>query len=144
MDVVVCNFSWHWFGEAAAAEVRRVLRPGGWLLATIPLRLFSAASGNRALARALLANRRWFVASPTQGLKPDAIRTLLPGPIQVVRYQLCFGRETYADGQELLEVLDSRGALRAIFGEHPPTAMFADATLHFTWPFAIVHLQAGG
>jgi SAM-dependent methyltransferase len=32
VDAVVVGQAWHWFPhEAAAAEVRRVLRPGGWL-----------------------------------------------------------------------------------------------------------------
>ncbi len=144
MDVVVCNFAWHWFGEAAAAEVRRILRPGGWLLASIPLRHFAAATGNRALARVLLANRRRFVASRAQGLRHDAARAVLPGSVRVARHELCVERETFADGRELLEVLDSRGALRAIFGPHPPAALPALAGPDFVWSFASVHLQVIG
>ena len=144
LDVVVANFSWHWFGERASREVRRVLRPGGWLLATVPLRLFSAASGNRALARALLSDRHQFAPRASQGLRFEAARLLLPGPMRSVhvgRHELRVGRETFTDGQEMLDVLDSRGALRAIFGDHPPSTLAAHSPLEFTWPFALVHLQ---
>jgi SAM-dependent methyltransferase len=144
VDGVVANFSWHWFGEAAGREVRRVLRPGGWLLATVPLRLFSAASGNRALARALLSDRRQFAPKSSQGLRFEATRSLLPGAVHVGRHELRVGHETFADGREMLDVLDSRGALSAIFGDHPPATIATPSPLDFTWPFAIVHLQAVG
>jgi SAM-dependent methyltransferase len=144
IGAVVANFSWHWFGEAAGLEVRRVLRPGGWLLATVPLRLFSGAAGNRALARALLAGRRQFARRASQGFRFEAARSLVPGPVRVARHELCVGRETFADGRELLEVLDSRGALAAIFGDHAPNALDGPAPLEFNWPFALVHLQMMG
>lgn len=144
MDVVVANFSWHWFGEGAGPEVRRVLRPGGWLLATVPLRLFSRALGNRVLARMLLADRRRFAERPSQGLRFEATRALLPGAVHVGRHDLHIGREVFSDGQELLRVLDGRGALSAIFGQAPPTALDVGSALEFTWPFAIVHLQVAG
>lgn len=144
VDVVVANFSWHWFGEGAGAEVRRVLRPGGWLLATVPLRLFSGASGNRALARALLSERRRFVHKSSQGLRFEATRALLPGPLRVARHTLHVGREVFADGHELLTVLEGRGALSAVFGDCPPATIEAGALLEFTWPFALVHAQVIG
>jgi SAM-dependent methyltransferase len=144
VDAVVASLSWHWFGELAGREVRRVLRPGGWLFATVPLRLFSGASGNRALARALLARRRDFVARASQGLRFEATRALVPGPVRVARHQLHVGRETFADGRELLEVLDSRGALAAIFGDHPPDSIDGPGPLEFAWPLALVHLQVPG
>ena len=78
-DVVVANFSWHWFGKEAGREVRRVLRPGGWFLACLPLRRFSGAVGNRALARALLAGRSHFVRRPSQGFRFDDVPAALPG-----------------------------------------------------------------
>jgi SAM-dependent methyltransferase len=144
MDVVVANFSWHWFGEGAGAEVRRVLRPGGRLLATVPLRVFSKAPGNRALARVLLADRRHFAERPSQGLRFEATRSLLPGPLHVARHALHVGREVFGDGRELLRVLDGRGALSAIFGDSSPKTLEVTSPLEFTWPFAIVHLQVIG
>jgi len=141
VDTVVANLSWHWFGAGAGREVRRVLRPGGWLLAAVPLRLFSGASGNRALARVLLAGRRSFVRRPSQGLRFEAARSLLPGPLRVGRHELYVGRESFANGRDLLAVLDSRGALAAIFGDHPPDVLDGPAPLEFSWPLALVHLQ---
>jgi SAM-dependent methyltransferase len=144
VDAVVASFSWHWFGEQAGREVRRVLRPGGWLLATVPLRLFSGASGNRALAKALLARRRDFVRTSQRGLRFEATRSLVPGSVRIARQELHVGRETFADGRELLDALDSRGALAAIFGDHPPDRIDGPEPLEFTWPFALVHLQVPG
>jgi len=144
VDGVVANFSWHWFGEGAGREVRRVLRPGGWLLATVPLRLFSGASGNRALARVLLVERHRFAQRSSQGLRFEATRSLLPGKVDVARHALHVGREVFSDGQELLRVLDGRGALSAIFGDHPPAALDIASPLAFTWPFAVLHLQRLG
>jgi SAM-dependent methyltransferase len=141
LDAVVANLSWHWFGEAARREVRRVLRPGGWLLAAVPLRLYSGASGNRALARALLASRRNFASRTSQGLRFEAARALLPEPVRVARHELHIGRESFAHGQELLETLESRGALAAIFGEHSPHTLDGSGPLEFSWPLALVQLQ---
>jgi SAM-dependent methyltransferase len=143
-DVVVANFSWHWFAEGAGHEVRRVLRPAGRLLATVPLLSFSSAAGNRALARALLAGRRRFARKASQGLRFEATERLLPGPVRVVRKEMRVGREVFADGNELLATLHSRGALDAIFGDRAPAAIEAQSVLDFTWPFALVHLQVNG
>jgi SAM-dependent methyltransferase len=144
VNAVVANLSWHWFGEVAGREVRRVLRPGGWLLAAVPLRLFSGASGNRALARALLAGRRNFARRASQGLRFEAARALLPGPVRVARHQLYVGRESFASGRDLLATLDSRGALAAVFGDHPPSVLPGPTPLEFSWPLALVHLQVPG
>lgn len=140
-DVVVASFSWHWFGAGAAAEVRRVLRPAGWLLATVPLRQRAQASGNRLLARALLSQRRRFVRRPSQGLRPTELRTLLPGPARLVRQELCVEHERFADGRELYDVLDSRGALAAVFGTEPPPVADAPGPIDFEWPFAVLHVR---
>lgn len=140
-DVVVASFAWHWFGDGAGAEIRRVLRPGGWVLAGVPLRRPSRASGNRALARALLAGREHFERRPSQGLLFDEVRGVLPGPVRIARHEVIVETETFTDGEALLATLDSRGALAAIFGEQPPLALAAQGPLVFEWPFAVLHAQ---
>lgn len=140
-DVVVANFSWHWFGTEAGQQVRRVLRPGGWFLATLPLRRFSAALGNRALARALLAKRGHFVRRSSQGFRFEEVPRVLPGELKVSRHELAMASERFADGRELLDVLSSRGALAAIFGNQPPTTVEVPSPVDFEWPFAVLHAR---
>ena len=140
-DVVVANFSWHWFGKEAGHEVRRVLRPGGWFLACLPLRRFSDAPGNRALARELLAGRGHFTRLASQGFRFADVPNVLPGGARVIRHELVVVNERFADGGQLLDVLRSRGALAAIFGEQPPTAIVAPSPVDFEWPFAVLHAQ---
>ncbi len=140
-DVVVANFSWHWFGAEAGLQVRRVLRPGGWFFASLPLRRFSAATGNRALARALLAGRDHFVRRSSQGLRFEDVPGVLPGGLNVSRHELVLASERFANGGELLDVLRSRGALAAVFGEEAPTTIEAPAPVDFEWPFAVLHAQ---
>jgi SAM-dependent methyltransferase len=141
IDVVVASFSWHWFGAGAAAEVRRVLRPRGWLLATVPLRQPARASGNRLLARELLAQRHRFARRSSQGLRLADLPALLPSPARLHRQDVHVECERFADGQALLDVLDSRGALAAIFGTQPPTSLLTPGPVDFEWPFAVLHVQ---
>ena len=138
-DVVVANFSWHWFGQAVGQEVRRVLRPAGWLLATLPLRRFSSALGNRALAHVLLADRRHYARRTSQGYRFEEVPNLMPG--RVARHELVVVRERFADSQVLREVLESRGALAAIFGDQPLIKIEAPSPVDFEWPFAVLHKQ---
>jgi SAM-dependent methyltransferase len=140
-DVVVANFSWHWFGAEAGHEVRRVLRPGGWFLACVPLRRFSHASGNRALARALLSGRGHFTRRSSQGFRFADVPKVLPGGSRIVRHELVVVNERFSDGGQLFDVLRSRGALAAIFGDQPPTAIAAPSPVDFEWPFAVLHAQ---
>ncbi len=140
-DAVVANFSWHWFGAEAGRQVRRVLRPGGWFLASLPLRHFSAAPGNRALARALLAGRDHFVRRSSQGLHFENVPGVLPGGLNVSRHELVLASERFANGEELLDVLRSRGALAAVFGDKPPLTIEAPSPVDFEWPFAVLHAQ---
>jgi SAM-dependent methyltransferase len=140
-DVVVANFSWHWFAKEAGHEVRRVLRPGGFFLACLPLRRFSAAPGNRALAHALLAGRYRFTRRSSQGFHFGDVPGALPGETRLLRHELVVVSERFADGRELLDVLRSRGALAAIFGDHPPAAIAAPAPVDFEWSFAVLHAQ---
>lgn len=140
-DVVVASFSLHWFGEEAGYEVRRVLRPGGCFLACLPLRRFSGATGNRALAHALLAGRGHFARRPSQGFRFGDVPNALPGEMRVLRHDLVVMKERFADGPEMLDVLRSRGALAAIFGEEPPAAIEVPSPVDFEWPFAVLHAQ---
>jgi SAM-dependent methyltransferase len=140
-DVVVANFSWHWFGAEAGHEVRRVLRPGGWFLACVPLRHYSNAPGNRALARELLAGRGRFTRRSSQGFRLADVPKVLPGVARVTRHALVVVNERFADGGQLLDVLRSRGALAAIFGDQPPTTIVAPSPVDFEWPFAVLHAQ---
>jgi SAM-dependent methyltransferase len=140
-DVVAASFSWHWFGTGAGQEVRRVLRPGGWLLASVPVRRRSHASGNRLLARQLLAGRSRFVLRPSQGFRFGEVAGLLPPPVQVVRHELLMGHERFVDQRQMLEVLGSRGALAAIFGDDPPRILDAPGSLDYEWPYAVLHAR---
>ena len=140
-DVVVANFSWHWFGVEAGDEVRRVLRPGGRFLACLPLRRFSSAPGNRALAREVLAGRGHFARRASQGFRFGEVPGVLPGPVQILRHELVVANERFADGRQLLDVLLSRGALAAIFGDQPPSTIRTPSPVDFEWPFAILHAQ---
>jgi SAM-dependent methyltransferase len=140
-DVVVANFSWHWFGDGAGLEVRRVLRRDGWFLASVPLRRLSLARGNRVLARALLAGRQRFAPRASQGFRFGDVPNLLPPPVRVARHELFVQGEEFANGREMLDVLGSRGALAAIFGAEPPAAVEAPGPVDFEWPFAVLHAQ---
>jgi SAM-dependent methyltransferase len=140
-DVVVANFSWHWFGAQAGHEVRRVLRPGGWFLACVPLRRFSHAPGNRALARELLAGRDHFIRRSSQGFRFADVPKVLPGEACIVRHEQVVVRERFADAGQLVDVLRSRGALAAIFGDQPPAAIAAPSPVDFEWSFAVLHAQ---
>ena len=144
-DVVVSNFSWHWFAPAAAAEVARVLRPGGWLLVCAPLRHFSHAAGNRWLARQLLSRRHSFRRLGSQGLRLEQLPQLLPIPLRVARLHHAIIDERFPDARILLETLESRGALQAIFGvsrDHLDAEM-PHGPLAFEWPVGLLHAQVG-
>ncbi len=142
-DVVVSSFSWHWFAPAAAAEVARVLRPGGWLLVCAPLRRFSHATGNRWLARRLLSRRHTFRRLGSQGLRLHDLPRLLPAPLQIARLQEVIISERFPDVHALLSTLQSRGALRAIFGTSPEglKAELPVGPLVFEWPVGLLHAQ---
>lgn len=144
-DLVVSNFSWHWFAPAAAAEVARVLRPGGWLLLCAPLRHFSHASGNRWLAQRLLAQRHSFRRMGSQGLRIDELPRLLPAAC-TLRLQELIIPERFASARVLLDTLQSRGALQAIFGaqHHDLGADLPHGPLAFEWPIGLLHAQTGG
>jgi SAM-dependent methyltransferase len=139
-DLVVSNFAWHWFGETARQEVARVLRPGGWLLVSAPLRQLSRASGNRWLARELLASRHHLHRAQSQGFRLDDLARALPTGLCVRRLDASVIDENFASARELLDTLDSRGSLFAIFGSHPPAAP-AGGALEFEWHVGLVHAQ---
>jgi len=143
-DVVVANFSWHWFGEGAGDEIQRVLRPGGSFFATVPLRRYSRVSGNRALAHALIADRKQYARRVSQGVRFEDVPGALPKGLRVVRHELVVVSERFADARELLAVLRDRGALAAIFGDQPPAAIKTSSQVDFEWPFALVHAQTSG
>jgi SAM-dependent methyltransferase len=145
-DVVVSNFSWHWFAPAAAAEVARVLKPGGWLLVCAPLRRhFSQATGNRWLARRLLAQRHSFRRMGSQGLHLEELSRLLPVPLRPARLRQIVIEESFPDACTLLATLQSRGALQAIFGAHHDqvAAEMPEGPLAFEWPIGLLHAQIG-
>ncbi|MGB8296077.1 MAG: methyltransferase domain-containing protein [Polyangia bacterium] len=143
-DVVVSNFSWHWFGPAAGHEVARVLRPGGWMLLSAPLRHLSGADGNRWLARRLHARRRSLRRLLSQGLRMEDMNALLPGHVHVRRLESVVIEERFASAQALLTTLESRGSLHAIFGADGWEAPEEDPTgsLAFEWHVGLLHLQA--
>jgi ubiquinone/menaquinone biosynthesis C-methylase UbiE len=140
-DVVVANFSWHWFGEGAGAEVCRVLKPNGLFLASIPLRQWAHSEGNRMLARMLFANRRGYQPRQSQGYGFEQTETLLPGKFQTISRVAMVITETFRDGRGMIAHLHSRGALWAIFGEPIWPDFPLDSPVDYEWPFAVVHLR---
>jgi SAM-dependent methyltransferase len=140
-EIVVSNFSWHWFGKAAGLEVRRILRPGGLFMATLPLRSLSTASGNRAVARALLARRARFRRRISQGVRFEEIARILPGQMEVVRRETTVESESFPDGVSLLATLRSRGVLLALFGEDVELDLGLAGAVDYEWPTAMVWLR---
>jgi SAM-dependent methyltransferase len=137
-DVVLANFSWHWFGPEAPREIMRVLRVGGSFLATVPLRRFSRIAGNRALGAALMAGRGRYARRPSQGFRLHDIPAALPSALRVDRLESHAVVERFADAHTLLDVLGSRGALAAIFGDEPPPIIQTPSPVDFEWPFALL------
>jgi SAM-dependent methyltransferase len=142
-DVVVSNFSWHWFGAGAGHEVLRVLRPGGWMLVSAPLRRFSSAEGNRWLARRLHARRGNFRRLGSQGLRIEEMASLLPGEVRTQRLESVVIEERFPDAAALLATLESRGSLHAIFGADGLQASsdVPAGNLAFEWHVGLLHLQ---
>ena len=141
--VVVSNFSWHWFAPAAGSEVRRVLRPDGWLLVSAPLRHFSTATGNRWLARQLQARRHRFQRLASQGLRLEDMGTLVPGDHQIHGLQSVVIEERFANARALLATLESRGSLQAIFGADglQTSGEMPEGALSFEWHVGLLHAQ---
>ena len=150
-DVVVSNFSWHWFGLGAGDEVVRVLRPGGWLLLSAPLRQFSSAEGNRWLARWLHARRRNLRRLRSQGLRIEDMTSLLPGDVRIKCLESLVIDERFPDAQALLATLESRGSLHAIIGadgrSEPSQGSHITVGpvggLAFEWHVGLLHAQVG-
>ena len=142
-DVVVSNFSWHWFRPVAGDEVLRVLRPGGWLLVSAPLRHFSSAEGNRWLARLLHARRRSFRRLASQGLRMEDMTRLVPGELCTRRLESFVIEERFADASALLATLESRGSLHAIFGADGWETSGGEPAggLAFEWHVGLLHAQ---
>ena len=142
-DVVVSNFSWHWFGVGAGEEVLRVLRPGGWLLVSAPLRHFSSAEGNRWLARRLHARRGRLRRLVSQGMRIEDMTSLLPGGVCARRLESVVIEERFSDAAALLATLQSRGSLHAIFGSDECEACGEGPAggLAFEWHVGLLHLQ---
>jgi len=142
-DVVVSNFSWHWFGPGAGNEVVRVLRPGGWLLVSAPLRQFSNAEGNRWLAGRLHARRRSFRRLVSQGLRIEEMASLLSGEMRIHRLEAVTIEERFPDAQALACTLESRGSLHAIFGADGPESLgnSPKGSLAFEWHVGFLHAQ---
>jgi hypothetical protein len=89
----------------------------------------------------LLADRGHFVRRSSQGFRFEDVLGVLPGELKVSRHELVVANERFADGRKLLDVLRSRGALAAIFGDEPPTTIEAPSPVDFEWPFAVLHAQ---
>jgi SAM-dependent methyltransferase len=144
LDVVVSNFSWHWFAPTAGREVLRVLRPGGWLLVCAPLRHLSGASGNRWLARGLHARRRGFQRLPSHGLRIEDMSRLLPGTLRTRRLDVSVVEERFADAAALLATLESRGSLQAIFGAggYEASGEMPDGEMVLEWHVGLLQAQA--
>jgi SAM-dependent methyltransferase len=142
-DVVVSNFSWHWFGAGAGDEVLRVLRPGGWMLVSAPLRHFSSAEGNRWLAGRLHARRGNFRRLGSQGLRIEEMTSLLPGEVRTRRLESVVIEERFPDAAALLATLENRGSLQAIFGADGLQASgdVPAGNLAFEWHVGLLHLQ---
>ena len=142
-DVVVSNFSWHWFGAGAGNEVLRVLRPGGWLLVSAPLRQFSHADGNRWLARRLHGCRRDFRRLGSQGMRIEEMANLLPGNMRIHRLESAVIEERFPDAAALLATLESRGSLYAIFGTDGcgVSGEVPAVGLPFEWHVGLLHAQ---
>ena len=82
-----------------------------------------------------------FARKSSQGLRFEDVPSLLPGDVRVSKHILAEVGERFAGGADLLDVLDSRGALAAIFGDRPPATIVAPVPVDFEWPFAVLHVQ---
>jgi SAM-dependent methyltransferase len=143
---IACNFAYHWFGTAAEVELARVLATGGVVTMTVPLRAAHAsrASGNRLLARALLARRKGVHRSRSRGLDLSALNAMFDGWRDVAIEHASF-IEPYASIATLLTTLESRGSLSAIFGDTDPPRVGdfppSPSPLAFEWRVGIVHAR---
>lgn len=115
-SLVFCNMAYHWCHPRAAQEMRRVLKPGGRIALSVPLRGPDLAlAGNLALLglvrkRGPLAgrgNRR------RRGLTLDELEVDFPGS----RVEVHNFTETFHDRQDLALGLETRGVLAACVGQ---------------------------
>lgn len=147
LDVVVSSVAWHWFEEAQAlGEVRRVLRPGGYLLLAVPVRATGAREGgNSAVRRALMALRHEGAVAVAPGWSVERLAGPFPGFVEG-RIDRIDRSETYESPAAWLEALEARGALVAMFGPAATRArgvlerLLPDGPVAYRWAIARVVL----
>lgn len=117
-DWVVCCFAYHWLDPSVPIELRRILRPSGRLTMLVPLiSPRGRESGNNWLARILLRYSRFIERRRSQGLTMDELGTEL-SEFRLLSATTVALDEEFAGPTELINVLESRGSLKAVFGEH--------------------------
>jgi ubiquinone/menaquinone biosynthesis C-methylase UbiE len=142
-DWVACNFGFHWFKQGSTQEILRVLKPGGLLAMTVPMRNpGQGASGNDSLRREILSRRGSFLPRQTQGLDVAELQSLF-SDWKNLRLETAIYKEELSSLAELASTLASRGSLHAVFGENPANLKLSphvttDTPLVFDWRFAIL------
>jgi ubiquinone/menaquinone biosynthesis C-methylase UbiE len=146
---ILCNIAYHWLPPIAVQEIERLLLPNGRLSLIVPLTLPSAnESGNRWLRGVLARFSRILVSRRSQGLTLPILKHELRN-FHLDRADVVDINEEFTSFRELLETLDSRSSLHAIFGDHAAAVknelLNEDASLvepmRYCWKFARIEAR---
>lgn len=142
VDLILSSFAFHWFRPSDALdEMQRVLRSGGQLILLVPSTSgpLAVQTGNRLLRQRLLRSKREFprLRTPSIGLDRDTLCPLLErAGLEAVSFTRHEFQEVFPSATEMWQLLESRGSLHAIFGDHcTPENAFSEpeGPVEFLW-----------